>query len=208
VLSGISVDTIVLLLLLPVVATFIAAVRHLIGIRGFGILLPAALSIVFVSIGPVVGIGLFLVIVLVSTGMRFGLRSIKVRLQYLPRMALMLWAVCVVVLGLLFVAPLVKSQAFANVSIFPVLILVLLSEDFTRVQIGKSVKTAVTITAETLFVGTLSYFILTWQQLQVFAVVHPEILLITVSVIDIAVGRYIGLRFLEFWRFRKLIKTK
>ncbi|MDO8452496.1 MAG: hypothetical protein Q7S79_01970, partial [bacterium] len=61
--AGVSLETIVLLVLLPLVATFIAAARHLIGLRGFGIFLPAALSVVFVAIGPVLGIGLFLLIV-------------------------------------------------------------------------------------------------------------------------------------------------
>jgi hypothetical protein len=86
--AGVPENTIVLLLLLPLVAAIIAATRHLVGIRGFGIFLPAALSIVFVSTGPVVGIGMFLIIVFVSTFSRILLRRFKVRLQYLPRMAL------------------------------------------------------------------------------------------------------------------------
>ena len=40
--AGVPANTIVLLLLLPVVASVIAAARHLVGIRGFGIFLPAA----------------------------------------------------------------------------------------------------------------------------------------------------------------------
>ncbi len=208
VVSGISADTIVLLLLLPVVAAFIAAVRHIVGLRGFGILLPAALSVVFVSIGPIVGIGLFLLIITVSTSMRFFLRSAKIRLQYLPRMSLLVWAVCLVVLGLLFMAPVFGSHSFSSVSIFPVLILVLLSEDFTRVQLGKNVKAAVKITAETLLLALFSYLILTSNSLQVFAVQKPEILVLSVALINYAVGKYVGLRFMEYWRFRKLIRSK
>ena len=44
-------------------AALIAAARHLIGIRGFGIFLPAALSVSFVATGPIVGIIIFLLIV-------------------------------------------------------------------------------------------------------------------------------------------------
>ena len=75
--SGVSIETIVLLLLLPVVTTFIAGARHLVGLRGFGIFFPAALGVVFAAIGPVVGIALFLLIVLISTIVRIGLRKIK-----------------------------------------------------------------------------------------------------------------------------------
>jgi hypothetical protein len=104
--AGVPANTIVLLLLLPIVAFVIAFSRNVIGIRGFGIFLPAALSVVFVAIGPIVGIGLFLIIVAVSTTVRLVLRKLKIRLQYLPRMSFILWAVVLGVLGVLFSAPL------------------------------------------------------------------------------------------------------
>ena len=50
---GVPENTIVMLLLLPVIATFIAATRQIVGVRGFGIFLPAALSVAFVAIGPI-----------------------------------------------------------------------------------------------------------------------------------------------------------
>jgi hypothetical protein len=205
--SGVSSDTITLLLLLPAVASLIAAVRHIVGVRGFGILLPASLAIVFVSIGPVIGIGLFLLIVTISTSTRIFMRKNKIRLQYLPRMAFILWAVVVGVLGVLLVTPLFNRTDLSNVSIFPVLILVLLSEDFTRVQLGRSVKTAVTITAETLLLGFLSYLLLTFKPLQEVAILNPELMLLSVAVFDFVIGKYIGLRFLEYYRFRRLIKN-
>ena len=100
--AGVPPNTIVLLLLLPGVALLIAAIRQVVGLRGFGIFLPAALSVVFVAVGPVVGIGLFLLIVAISTLTRIVLRRLKVKLLYLPRMALILWLVSMGVLGVLF----------------------------------------------------------------------------------------------------------
>jgi len=203
--AGVPPNTIVLLLLLPAVAAIIAAARHLVGLRGFGIFLPAALSVVFVATGPVVGIGLFLIIVTVSTGTRVVLRKLRIRLQYLPRMALLLLFVVMAILGVLFAAPVIKRPDITNVSIFPVLVLVLLAEDFSRVQIGKSAKTAINLTTETLILALVSYVFLTLKSVQEFALLSPEILLLSVLVFDFVLGKYIGLRFLEFWRFRKLI---
>ena len=77
--SGVPENTIVLLLLLPIVATVIAAIRQIVGIRGFGIFLPAALSITFVAIGPILGILLFLAIVAMSTIVRFVTRKLKLK---------------------------------------------------------------------------------------------------------------------------------
>jgi hypothetical protein len=204
--SGVPANTIVLLLLLPIVAFIIAFTRNVIGIRGFGIFLPAALSVVFVATGPIVGIGLFLVIVIVSTAMRLILRKLKVKLQYLPRMAFILWAVVLGVLGVLFLAPVLKFSDLANVSIFAVLFLVLLAEDFTRVQLGKSVKTALNLTFETLILSLISFLFLTFQPLQRYVLLNPEISLILIAGADLLLGKYTGLRVMEFYRFRKLIK--
>ena len=41
--AGVPANTLALLLLLPLIASVIAATRHLVGLRGFGIFLPAAL---------------------------------------------------------------------------------------------------------------------------------------------------------------------
>ncbi len=204
--AGVPTNTIVMLLLLPLIASIIAAFRHLIGLRGFGIFLPAALAVTFLAVGPVVGIGLFLIIVIVSTTTRFILRFFKFKLQYLPRMALILWFVTLAVLGGLFLGAFIPFP-ISNVSIFAVLILVLLAEDFTRVQLGKSARIATNLTIETLILALISYLFLTLNVLQQFAILNPEILLLSVLVFDILLGNYSGLRLLEVWRFRKLINS-
>lgn len=203
--AGVPPNTLVLLLLLPVIAALIAAARHLVGIRGFGIFLPAALSVTFVATGPVVGIGMFLVIVAVSTSTRITLRKLKIKLQYLPRMALILLFVVMGVMGVLFAAPIFDRPDLADVSIFPVLILVLLAEDFSRVQLGKSAKTAVSLTTETLILALVSFVFLTSPRVQQLALLNPEMLILLVAVFNFFMGKYVGLRLREFWRFRKLI---
>ncbi len=206
--SGVPIDTLTLLLLLPLVAALIAATRHLIGLRGFGIFLPAALSIVFVVTGPVVGIGLFLIIVAISTITRVALRNFKIKLQYLPRMAFLLWLVVLGVVSVLFSGPLLALRPeIAQVSIFPVIILILLAEDFARVQLGKSVKVAISLTIETIILGLISFAVLQLRPLQTFALLHPEALLLIVLVFDLFLGKYTGLRLIELWRFRKLIRS-
>ena len=205
--AGVPANTIILLLLLPIVALVIAVARNIIGIRGFGIFLPASLSVVFVVIGPMVGIGLFLVIVAVSTSVRIILRKLKIKLQYLPRMALILWAVAMGVLAVLFLAPVINFPRLANVSIFAVLILVLLAEDFIRVQLGKSAKTAIGITSETLVLSLISYLFLTLKPLQEYVLLNPEITLLGVGLSDFILAKYSGLRLREIWRFRKLIRN-
>ncbi|HCR35698.1 MAG: hypothetical protein UR29_C0002G0141 [Candidatus Woesebacteria bacterium GW2011_GWC2_33_12] len=206
--SGVPANTIVLLLLLPIVATVMAIVRQLVGIRGFGIFLPAALSVTFVAIGPILGILLFMAIVAISTSVRMITRKLNLKLQYLPRMALILWFVSFGILGILFLSPFIDYSDLKNVSIFPVLVLTLLTEDFTRIQLGKSVKTAFGITYQTLILSLISYLVLTYAPIQKYVLLNPEISLGVTFIVDILLGRYIGLRFMEYYRFRKLIKSK
>ena len=198
--SGVPENTIILLLLLPIIATVIAASRTIIGIRGFGIFLPAALSITFVAIGPLLGIILFIAIVVISTVVRIVTRKLKLKLQYLPRMALILWFVSLGILAIIF-------TTHINFSIFPVLVLTLLVEDFTKIQLGKSFKTALTLTSQTLILALVSYVFLTYAPFQKLVLLNPEIAMITTFVIDIMLGKYLGLRFMEYYRFRKLIRS-
>jgi hypothetical protein len=206
--AGVPTNTIVLLLLLPVVATVIAATRQLIGVRGFGIFLPAALSVTFVAIGPIVGISLFIIIVFISSFTRSILKVTKLRLQYLPRMALILWFVAFGILGILFASPYINYRGLQNVSIFPVLVLTLLTEDFNKIQAGKSAKTALRLTFETLLLSLVAYIFLTLKAFQEYVLLNPELTLLVTLIVNILLGRYMGLRFMEYYRFRKLINSK
>jgi len=203
---GVPANTIVLLLLLPLIAAFIATARHVVGVRGFGIFLPAALAVVFLAIGPVLGILMFLLMVTTSTLLRMVLKKIKIRLQYLPKMSLLLLFVVLGVLLLLFTAPILKQSDLTNISIFPVLVLVLMAEDFSKVQLGKSARTAITLATETIILSLLSYVILITKFFQIFTLLNPEIVIITILIYDILLGKYVGLRLSEYWRYRKLLK--
>lgn len=202
--KGVAANTIVLILLFPLVAAIIAASRHIVGIRGFGIFLPAVLSVVFVSTGIIEGLLLFLTIIGVATIARMFLQKMKI--QYLPRMALLLWFVCLGVLGFLFLSPSLKLNAFSNLSIFPILILILLTENFISIQIGMSMREAMSLTFETLIIALICSLVLQLEFLQLFVLVNPEIAILTIAILDIFMGKYVGLRLLEYKKFKQILK--
>lgn len=202
--KGVPPNTIVLVLLFPVIAAVIAAARHLIGLRGFGIYVPAVLSVAFVATGMVVGLALFMVILLIGT---YGMKILRrMRMQYLPRMALMLWLVSLGVLATLLVAPQLGIQGLASLNIFPILILMLLAENFHEVQMGKSKREATELTIETLILALLSAMVISLDFVQRFALLHPELMVVSVAVVDVAVGKYVGLRLTEYLKFKKLVE--
>jgi hypothetical protein len=203
---GVPQSTVILLLLLPFVSLLIAAFRNFVGVRGFGIFLPASLAVVFVAVGPLMGVGIFLVVATISTLVRLLLRRAKIKLHYLPRMSLILWFVCLAVLGVLYLSSTFKLDN-PNISVFAILISALLVEDFIRVSLGKSLKTALTLTAETLFLALVSYTSMVVVPLGGVAYAHPDVYLLVILVANIVLGRFDGLRLLEIWRFRKLWKN-
>ncbi|MBU0618698.1 hypothetical protein KKD62_00515 [Patescibacteria group bacterium] len=202
--QGIPANTLVLLLMFPLMAAIIAASRHLVGLRGLGIFIPAVLSVAFVATGIVVGIVVFLTILMVA---RISRRTLgKLKLQYLPRMALLLWFVTLGVLAILFVSPFLNLKPLINISIFPILILVLLAESFIEVQLGKSQKEASEMTVQTIMLSLVCSLLLNWEGLQKFVILNPELIIMTTAVFNFFVGRYTGLRLLERWKFKDLLK--
>lgn len=202
--SGVSEQTIAVLLLLPLVISLVAAIRHLVGFRGFKILIPTLMAAVFLVTGIINGILLFLAILVLATGARIILRFF--RLQYLPRMALLLWLVTLGVLGLLYLSTYLGISLLAPASILPILILVLLAEEFIAVQLGKNLQEAARMTMETTLVALIGYLVLKSELLQKLALANPYLILVAPLVINILVGRYTGLRLLEYKRFQKLLK--
>src|SRR3990167_969473 len=152
--KGVSANTIVLVLLFPLVAGLIAAGRHLLGFQGFGIFVPAMLAVALVATGIKVGLTLFMVIYLTANVARKITQKLK--LQYLPRMALLMWFVALGVLGVIIVAPEVGLGDISAVGIFPMLLLILLAESFIEVQLTKSMRTAVNLTVETLVLALIA----------------------------------------------------
>ena len=203
--KGVSPETIVLLLLFPLVAGLIAAGRHLLGFQGMGIFVPAMLAVALVATGIKVGLILFGLIYLMAMLARKITQALK--LQYLPRLALLMWFISVGVLAVLLGAVNVPAiSSLSEASVFPILILMLLSENFIEVQTGKSRHEAVSLITQTLLMAVGTALLLRLDAIQKFVLLNPELFLLLVAAFDWYVGKYVGLRALEYVKFKKLLK--
>jgi len=116
--KGVPPNMFVLILLFPLTAALVAFSRNVMGVKGFGIFIPAAVSVAFLSTGVVVGVILFLSILLAASLARKLIS--KARMQYFPRMAMMIWAVSLAVFGLLLISPLFGNwSSLQQVGYFP-----------------------------------------------------------------------------------------
>jgi len=202
--QGVPFETAVLILMLPIIATFIAFLRQVVGIKAFGIYTPLIVTFAFLATdGLRYGIAIFIVVILTGMIMRFILKPF--RLLYLPRVAIMVSVVALTILIMLTIGGEMKRTGLAAVSIFPILIMITLVEKFIAVQIEKGNRTAIILAVETLAISVVGFFLASWETLIRFIVAYPWIVLFTIP-INVFLGKWTGLRLTEYFRFRKIIK--
>lgn len=202
---GVPLSSVVLVLMLPVIATLIAFSRQIIGVKAFGIFTPTVVTLSFIALGLRSGMVVFIGILVAAMFSRMLIR--RFHLQYLPRMALVLTIVACSILLLFWIGGIVGEVHIVGGAVFPILILASLAEQFVDTQTRLGSKTAARLVAETLALAVVSTLVVQWDVLRSFIVGYPEAVLITIP-INIALGRWSGLRLTEYFRFRELIFLK
>ncbi|MFA4930582.1 MAG: 7TM domain-containing protein [Patescibacteria group bacterium] len=200
--KGVPLSTIALILTIPIIALLIALARQVVGIKAFGIYVPSLITLAFLESGLRYGTVVFLVVLAVGTIARLVLK--KLRILYLPRMALILTAVALGLLLMMGVASYFNVSGLKTLSIVPLLTMVILTEKFVSAQIRYGFGPALKLTWETFVLSAVCYLLVGWESLKVFIVSYPEWLLLVIPIL-ILLGRWTGLRVLEYWRFRRVI---
>jgi hypothetical protein len=210
--QGVPIETVTLILMLPILVTMIAFFRQVIGIKAFGIYTPALLIFAFLAIrsdsnsfwgGIKYGISIYVTVILIGTLARIILKQF--RLLYLPRVAMVISIVALSTLLFLIVGGTFQRTGLASVTIFPILIMITLVEKFVATQIEKGGKTAVILSVETLIITIAGYFLASWGLLIEYLQKHPWIVIIVIA-INVFLGKWTGLRLLEYFRFKEVAK--
>jgi hypothetical protein len=179
-----------------------------VGITTFGVYTPSVITLSFLVLGATLGLVILLVVIGASLAMRQLLR--RYRLAYTSRMAIVLTgvvlAIFVAVVGLAWFAPLSGGLANLGNYIFPILMIGTLAERFVSVQNEKGTYSAIQLTLEVAGVALLCYFIVgEWNYFRTLMLATPELVILCLG-LDVLLGRYTGLRFTEYIRFRDIIK--
>src|SRR3989344_5479501 len=199
--QGVPIQTITLLLMLPIIATLVAFFRQVIGIKAFGIYTPSIITFALLAFNPngiKYGIAIFVSVIMMGMITRLILKPL--RLLYLPRVAITLSIVSLSILGILVLGGSQHRTGLASISIFPLLIMITLAEKFVATQIEKGSRLAFLLALETLIISIIGYYLVSWNVLTSLLLHTPWIVLIT-FLINISLGKWTGLRITEYIRF-------
>lgn len=200
--KGIPSQTVLLLLVLPIIATILTFLKQVIGVTTFGLYTPSIITLSFLALGWKVGIVYLLFLLLISTAARRAL--LRFRLLYIPKVALILTVVSLALLLLMGVSALM-GFVFSRETIFILLVMSTLSESFLTLKAEEGSRAAWLGILETVLASLLCVFIVQWGVFQSFILAYPEMLIFTL-VINAFLGRWTGLRLVEYFRFRDVFK--
>ncbi len=199
---GVPSQTVILLLVLPVIAMILAFLKQVVGITTFGLYTPSIIALSFLALGWQLGVLFLLFIILTGYVTRAIMR--RWRLLYIPKVALIITVVSITLMVLMGVSAFF-GVTFSRETIFILLIMSTLSESFLNMKTEQGLLPAVFGIGETILASLVCVFIVQWGVFQSMILAYPELILFTI-VTDIILGRWTGLRLVEYFRFREVFK--
>lgn len=199
---GISPSLLQILLLLPLGAFVTVVFRNVLGLETFGTFLPALIAAAAMETGLFWGLVGFVGIIITASIVRRLLEWLQ--LLHSPKMAIMLTVVVMLLLAATVAGVEYKLFALAQISLFPIAILAITAERFAITVDEQGYLKALHITAMTVVVIAAAYTVMDSLFLQSLFFTFPELLLLVI-VLNLWLGKWIGLRLSEFIRFRQLI---
>jgi len=199
---GISQNLLKIILMIPFGALVTVIFRNVIGIETFGTFLPALIASAARDTGLLWGsIGFVMVIVLTALIRRL---LDWMQLLHSPKMAILLTSVVMIMLGTTVLSVNFGLGELAHMSLFPIAILAITAERFAIFEAEQGLRKSLRVTFATLIVVAAAYAVMASQFLQSMVLAFPELLLVLIA-LNMWLGKWIGMRVTEFFRFRKLI---
>ncbi len=199
---GISQNLLKIILMIPIGALVTVIFRNVIGLETFGTFLPALIASAARDTGLLWGsVGFVLVIVLTAL-IRRAMDGLQ--LLHSPKMAILLTVVVMIIFAATVISTNFGLTQLAHVSLFPIAILAITAERFAIFEQEHGLLKASKVTVATLVVVAAAYTVMESQFLQSMFLAFPELLFVLIA-LNLWLGRWIGMRVTEFFRFRKVI---
>ncbi len=194
-----------LLLMLPLGGLVVAFLRNVIGIKTFGVFLPVLIAFSLLEVGFIQGMLLFTFLIsfvgLISKPFN------KLGLLSTPKLVISLTIMVLAMLVGSYIGVVFGIEWLTILTVFPTIILALSAERFSNLIEEDGVQKATSTLLQTLLAVSICYFIISSQLVWSILILFPEALLLIIAA-SMLLGKYIGFRVTELFRFRKLINLK
>src|SRR5207253_2962361 len=153
--AQVPLSALTLILILPIIASLVVVARIVVGLETFGMFGPVIVSLAFITTGLQWGLVIFVVIVGLGVLLRAGLQ--RLRLQAVSRLAILIALVSAVMGGLTLLGAVLGIGPLLNISIFPMVIMSNVIENFAASQVELGTAEALRMTVATLFLSVACY---------------------------------------------------
>lgn len=206
-----------LLLMLPIVMTVTGIARHIFGLKALSVYAPIVLTFAFYEMGYIAadnrssvlrglqfGLALYL-IVFVSTVLLHRIMK-RFRVHYIPKSTLVLIGVTLSVIAAITIGTILfEKKGLIYLDIFSIVMITSLSDRFVSVLSRKDIRYASTVGAQTLLTSLFAYSIIASNTVEEFVVQYALLVIIGLIMINTYIGKYMGLRFSEYIRFKDIL---
>lgn len=189
-------------LMLPIGALVVVLFRNVIGVPTFGTFLPALIAAAAGATGVFWGLVSMLIVLLAVVVARAAIS--RLGLLHSPTLAILLAVVVLTMLGTSLAAERAGLMSLAQISYFPIAVMAIASERFYLALVEQGPRSAGKQLAGTLLVVLGCYVVMNSLAVQMIVSGFPEALLLVIAA-NVYLGRWVGVRVLEMWRFRSLL---
>lgn len=200
---GIPLSLLKIIIMMPLGAFIVSLFRNVVGVKTFGVFLPALIAIACRETGFEIGVLAFLIVVVIVSIMHFPLE--KWGILYTPKMVIMLVSVVLAFMGISYLGLALDVKAFAYVALFPMVVIAITAERFARTILEDGFKKALQLVLQTLVVSLFAYLAMNSRTLEALFLALPELFL-AIMAFSIILGKWIGIRVTEYSRFSWVLK--
>lgn len=198
----IPIDLLKIVLLFPFGALVVVFSRNIVGIQTFGAFAPALLAVAFRDTGLFWGVSLFVLILILGTVARIPLE--RFQLLHIPRLGVLLTTTVIFMLAISVFGVARGYILPTRVSLLPIVIMTMTIERFSVITEEEGLVQALKTSLLTVIVACLAFWVMNWPVLERIVLAFPETLLHVVAMFFI-IGRWPGLRLMEYLRFKELL---
>jgi hypothetical protein len=129
----------------------------------------------------------------------------ELKILFIPKLAIILSCSVICMMALVIVSAHKGAQQTYYATFLPLIIMTWTVERFTIAQIEDGTRAALSTALGTMVVAVSVYWILKMHAVQIYFFAFPELILVVIALL-LLIGRYNGMKAVELWRFRELIR--